>query len=178
MMIIQMNMENKLVYVLGNGNTINDFKPDGNITIGSNDIWNTIKTDAVVCVDNKRAFTPSRLEIIERCSPAKFYSHLDEWQSHHAFHKIHLHPARNCFEFKNDFIPYSNNSSSVACFIAWKFYGATEIKMFGVDFNNHPNFDEKKIAGVIENFKLLNNLLKSVGCTIKPHHHSALFGKI
>jgi hypothetical protein len=50
--------------------------------------------------------------------------------------------------------------------------------MFGVDFNNHPNFDDEKMKSMLRDFKLLNALLKKSGCQIIPHKQSVLFGKI
>lgn len=168
----------KTVNILGLGESISDFKPDGNITIGCNDIWKHQPTHAVVCIDRKKAFTPERLATIENSKPFQFFSHLDEWSNHPSFRKINLHPARGRFEWLNDFIPYSNNSPSVACSIAFKYFGATEIRLFGVDFKTHPNFHDEKIISTIKDFRLLNELLKKSGCKIVTHPKSILHGKI
>ena len=47
-----------IVNIIGLGATGADFKPDGNITIGVNDVWGC---DYTVCVDRPSAFTDSRL---------------------------------------------------------------------------------------------------------------------
>lgn len=171
-------MKKKIVNVLGLGPSIKEFRNDGNITIGCNDIWKHYPSHIIVCVDKKKAFIPERLATIENSKPVFFYSHLDEWKTHSAFEKIHLHPARGVFEWKNNWLPYSNNSASVACSIAFRYCNATEIRLFGVDFTNHPNFDDEKMSSMLRDFKLLNALLKKSGCEIIPHQQSVLFGKI
>lgn len=170
--------EKKVVDVLGLGPSIAAFRNVGNITIGCNDIWKYHPTHAVVCIDKKKAFSPERLSTIENSKPLFFFSHLDEWKTHSSFSKINLYPARSKFIWQDDFIPYSNNSASVACSIAFKLFNADEIRLFGVDFTNHPNFNDEKIQTVLRDFKMLNDLLKKSGCQIIPHHQSVLFGKI
>lgn len=165
--------------VLGLGETLNDYKGDGSNSIGCNNIWGKVKTQYVVCVDHKKAFTPDRLQTLVDCRPEKFFTHLDEWKDHPCFNRIHLHPARGLFEWRDHYIPYSNNSASVACAIAYRYFKATEIHLYGVDFTNHPKLSgTEMLASAIRDFKLLNALLIKVGCKIVTRPGSALHGQL
>lgn len=122
--------------VLGLGKTLNHFKGDYDITIGVNDIHSRVKTDYVVCIDYKHRFTDERKKAIESTSCKGFYSQLPDWQQVPNYKKIRL--VRKC-DLDGETFDYSNNSTYVACHLAYKM-GAKDITLFGVDFDNNHKF--------------------------------------
>lgn len=160
------------VHVIGLGETAKDFIPDGNLTIGVNDVYGCGRN---VCVDRPNVFSPERLETIKTLPVESFYSHLDDWSFMPTFKKIELKNINAHNDRWNEFIPSSNNSPFVACGVAYKYYGAKEIRLWGVDFNDHPNIKDEMRKQAVRDYALLN---KKLGGIIKPHTDSYLFGKI
>lgn len=167
-----------IVNVIGLGDTATEFKPDGNLTIGVNDVQ---CCDAKVCVDRISAFTQERFrKIINPYPKAGFFTQLHEWDLNQQKHvniillkAVHAHNNR-----WNEFIPSSNNSPFVACGVAYKFFGATEIRLYGVDFNDHQNINGAMREQSVKDFILLQKILNEKGCRIIPHEKSYLYGKI
>lgn len=162
----------KTVHVIGLGETAKDFKCDGNWTIGVNNVEGC---DYQVCVDRPSAFTPERLETIKSLDVASFYTHLDEWKFLDSFEKMNLKSITAHNDRWSEFIPSSNNSPFVACGIAYYFHDATEICLWGVDFNDHPNIKDEMREQAVRDYGLLNKRLNGI---IKPHPDSYLFGRI
>lgn len=160
------------VHVIGLGETAKDFIPDGNLTIGVNDVYGCGRN---VCVDRPNVFSPERLETIKSLPVESFYSQLDDWSFMPRFKKIELKNINAHNDRWNEFIPSSNNSPFVACGVAVKYYGAKEIRLWGVDFNDHPNIKDEMREQAVRDYALLN---KKLGGIIKPHTDSYLFGKI
>lgn len=131
----------KIIEVLGLGKTLSCYKKNDNITIGVNDIWKYHKTDYVVVVDPPRVFDQYRFQTIINSKPKKLFSNVEDWKSYNSyFEKINLAPVRHdlkTLDDKNN-IPYSNNSTFVACIMAYHL-GADIILMHGVDFIEHKN---------------------------------------
>lgn len=164
-----------VIHVIGLGETAKEFKPDGNITIGVNDVKDC---DYQVCVDRVGAFTSERLTTIKSLAPMGFFSQLEDWSNHPAYRYIQL---KNVSAFNNrwkEYVPSSNNSPFVACGVAFKYLGAKEIRLWGVDFNTHKNLNGKMRDASVEDYKLLNKLLSTKGCKIVPHAGSYLSGRI
>lgn len=163
------------VDVLGLGESIEQFKPSSNITIGVNDIWKHFPVDYLVLVDRPNRFNTERLNQIIDSTPMKFYSHIDEWKDLVPnFNKINLAGPRGKIDnIESDDICYSNNSTFVAVVIAYKL-GAKEINIFGADFNNHPNFNNRSIEVAINDFKGLFDYLKLKGIKINISKGSRL----
>lgn len=168
-----------IVHVIGLGETAKEFKTDGNIRIGVNDVdW----CDYQVCVDKPKAFNGYRLNTIvgiivsDKCKG--FYSHLEEWNICEAFKKIELKAIHAHNNRWNEFIPSSNNSPFVACGVAYKYFNATEIRLWGVDFNDHPNINGDMREQAVKDFQELQKILNKKGCVIVPHPGSYLYGKI
>ena len=156
--------------VLGLGESIKEFTPKGNITIGVNDVAKHFSTDYLVVVDKPEKFTKERLQTIvdHRCT---MYTHLKEWLPYRKVKIIELSFGRgNLNDIETERFCYSNNSTFVAVVLAYKL-GATKINIFGADFNNHPNLDTKT---VLIDFKKLFDYLKSKGITINVTKSSAL----
>jgi hypothetical protein len=142
--------------VLGLGESIKEFTPKGNITIGVNDVAKHFVTDKLVVVDKPEKFTKERLQTIvdHRCI---MYTHLKEWLPYRKVKLIDLAFGRgNLNDIESERFCYSNNSTFVAVVLAYKL-GATKINIFGADFNNHPNLDTKT---VLIDFKKLFDYLK------------------
>lgn len=168
-----------IIHIIGLGPTAQHFKPDGNITIGVNDEF---FCDYQVCVDRPKAFNGYRLNTIigiilsDRCKA--FYSHLEEWNICENFRKIELKAVHAHNDRWNEFIPSSNNSPFVACGVAYKYFNATEIILWGCDFLNHQHLNGEMREQTVRDFKLLQGILNKKGCVIKPHPNSYLYGKI
>lgn len=149
--------------VLGLGESLKDYKKDGCITIGVNDIHSRIKTDYVVCVDVQKAFNGKRLKTIQNTKCKGFYSQCDEWKNIPNFNKIEFNRGRGLIDgLDSHKFCYSNNSTYVAVILAYKL-GATEIVIWGADFVTHPNFKGNSFDRVIEDFRKLNAELKRKG---------------
>jgi hypothetical protein len=155
------------ISVLGLGPSLELFKPDG-ISIGVNDIWSRIQTDYVVCLDKKERFTPERLSIIETSKPVKFYSQVDDWSHRSDFELIELQPYFPNYEcqLNTKQLPKSLCSPFVACVIAYKYLGASEIHVFGVDLVNHPYLDKKSCERIKIHFKNLKIALRMRKCEL------------
>jgi len=162
----------KTVHIIGLGNTAKQFKPDGNTTIGVNDVKGC---DYQVCVDRPQVFTLRRYTDICNLKPKAFFTHLDEWKEQKGFIRINLKNINAHNGRWKDFIPSSNNSPFVACGVAFHLLGANEIKLWGVDFNDHPNIKEELREQAIKDYALLNRKLNGM---IKAHPDSYLFGRI
>ena len=164
-----------IINVLGLGESLKDFKQDGSITIGVNDIWKYHKTHYIVCVDRINAFSVERFKTIHHSKPIKFLSHLEEWQPlMPTFELIKLNSGRgNIKEIESENYCYSNNSPYVAVVLAYKL-GATTINIYGVDFNTHKNFKDNMLLAAIKDFKVLFDYLKSKGIKINVTKSSKL----
>jgi len=124
-----------IISVLGLGESVNEFINNGSTTIGVNDIWKHHKADYVVCVDRINAFTVNRLSTILKSKPKKFLTHLEEWKRiMPTFELIELSKGRGNLNDIDNTFAYSNNSVFVAVVLAYKL-GATEINIYGADFN-------------------------------------------
>lgn len=161
------------VSVIGLGETAKDFKPDGSITIGVNDVLNC---DYQVCIDRMNAFSEERLQRIFSLHPLKFFSSINDWSAHPTFKKIEL---KNIGAFNNrwgEFIPSSNNSPFVACGIAHKFFSAREVYLYGVDFYTHPVLaGDSFFKTAVNDFRQLQHI---TGMKIIPAAGSRLYGKL
>lgn len=168
-----------IVNVIGLGATAQEFKPDGNITIGVNDVQGC---DYQVIVDRQKAFSGERFERIlnhvlsDKCK--KLFSQLDEWFLFDDFELLQLKAVHAHNNRWNEFIPSSNNSPFVACGVAYKYFGATEIRLWGVDMLDHPHLNGAMREQSVKDFQLLQKILNEKGCRIIPHEKSYLFGKI
>ena len=160
------------IHVIGLGATANDFKPDGNLTIGVNDVKGCVHQ---VCVDRPSVFSKERLETIRDLDVKCFFSQLEDWNFIDELHMIQLKNIQAHNGRWNEFIPSSNNSPFVACGIAYHVFKATEIRLWGVDLNNHPNIKDELRDQAVKDYSLLN---RKLGGIINPHPESYLCGKI
>jgi hypothetical protein len=151
------------IEVLGLGESLSEYKPNGNVTIGVNDIHSRIKTNYVVCVDNFEAFSKERLNTILNTKCCGFYTQLPCWKSVENYTEIKLHRLA---EMDSELFRYSNNSPFVACVLAYKL-GATKIIIWGVDMNTHHALSKSNSfeRAVKDYIKLKEDLFKR-GCEL------------
>jgi hypothetical protein len=165
------------IAVLGMGPSLDLFNSrDYDLTIGVNDIWSKVHADYIVCLDMPRRFTPERLNAIELSRPIKFYSQLDYWSKRQDFEKIELLPYYPNYICQLDTpqLPKSFCSPFVAAIIAYKFHGADEIHLFGVDMDNHPNLKGQTLEKIKLHFYNLKIALRSKGCKLVVHGNGIL----
>lgn len=159
------------IAVCGLGPSLEKYNPGFDLTIGVNDIWRTVKTDIIVCLDNPSVFTPDRLKVIKECTPQAFYSQMVVWDTRSDFVKINLtddYPNNIC---NLDLPKYYKSYCSpfVAVQIAWRVYFADEIHLFGVDLVNHPHLTGELCKKIITHFKNLKTALTQKGCNLIIH---------
>lgn len=146
------------IHVIGLGQSLNEtIKHINGTTIGVNDVYSRLKTDYVVCVDKPQRFNPERLKTITECNPKIFYSNCIEWNFKKEFQKLNIAQVRSNLTTLDDVlnVPYSNNSTFVACIMAYHL-GAKEIIMHGVDFKNHAQLsDSETLLKALSDFKNL-----------------------
>lgn len=151
-----------IIHILGLGESLKHYKPDGNITIGVNDIHKKHKTDYVVCVDHLTAFNKERLETILKTKCKGFYSQIVDWGLVVPnFKIIEFNRGRGILdELDSDRFCYSNNSPFVACILAYKL-GAKKIILHGVDFIDHPHINGNSKEKALLDYKNLNKAFLS-----------------
>ena len=159
------------IAVLGLSPSLNLFTPDYDYSIGVNDIWRHVKTNAVVCLDHRKAFNYDRMSIIDTCTPEIFYTQIINYDTRPDFQLIKLtrgFPDTFC----NLDIPEINKSLCspfVACGIAYKYHNAKEIHVFGVDLLSHPSLDLKMRERIKVHFINLKFALLQKGCELIIH---------
>ena len=156
-----------VIAIIGLGPSKDLFKPEGfDKTIGVNDIWRFYKTDVIVCLDREKAFTSERLKVINESKPEAFYSQVVNWDTRPEFIKINIspgYPEKICILDRN-LMAKSYCSPFVACQIAFWFYGATEIHLYGIDMTNHPHLNGTLCGKIKTHFKNLAIALEEKGC--------------
>lgn len=163
------------IAVLGLGPSLPLFLKDlgqYDLTIGVNDIYKSVHTDYVVCLDYPKKFSPERLKIIMDCWPKGFYSQLPNYSGLPNFVKIELqktYPDKGC-DLKIDPLPKSFCSPFVAVAIAVKYLKATEVHIYGVDFIDHPKLKNLEVLKKMKvHFFNLKVSLQQRGCTMEFH---------
>jgi hypothetical protein len=165
------------VAVLGLGSSLAEFQPEEfELSIGVNDIWRKVKTDVVVCLNHPKEFTFERLAIINNCTPRAFYSQMVVWDTRPDFRKINFIPGYpdnfvnlDLFTFhKSYFSPF------VSIQIAYKYYFADEIHLFGCDMTNHPVLHGDLIDDIKKHFINLKSALAAKNCLLTVHGNGIL----
>lgn len=154
------------------GPSLSLFNPaDFEFSIGVNDIWRYVKTDAVVCINGRSDFTPERLQVIDECEPSVFYSQIVNWDIKKGFQQIYLlsgYPDK-FVQFDTKEFHKSFCSPFVAVQIAFKYYHAKEIHLFGIDLINHPHLDHDLCGKIHLHFKNLKTAFDEKGCVLVIH---------
>ena len=167
------------IAILGLGQSLNLFDPEGyDTTIGVNDIWRHYKSNYVVCLDHPNVFLKwqDRLKVINECRPKKFYSQIVRWDTHPAFQQITLYPGypEKHIDISQPHFYKSFCSPFVAVQIAYKYFDATEIDIYGVDLVNHPNLDRVLCSKIKIHFTHLFNALRQKDVKINVFGHGIL----
>ena len=164
------------VAVIGLGESASAFT-GGCFSIGVNDVQGT---DAVVCVDRINAFDETRRQKIISGTAPVFFSQLSEWNFKKGFRKLDLMNVNAIRTINDHATPCSNNSTFVACAVAFQYYRASEIILYGADFNTHKVLaDDKKFATTLKDFQLLQKMLrKNNSQIIVGSKISRLYGKL
>lgn len=154
------------IHVLGLGESLATYKPDGNTTIGVNDIFKFHPVDYLVLADRPHRFSDVRLECICSSTPKKFFvisALCEDWEPFIKTSPLHTCEYRGPSLIDNpDRICYSNNSAFLSVCVAHKMK-ATTIIMHGVDFNTHPNFKDATLKIALKDFKELREALNKRG---------------
>jgi hypothetical protein len=157
------------IAILGLGSSIKEFDPkEFELSIGVNDIWKYHKTDAVVCLNKPKEFTQDRLKIINESTPKVFYSQMVIWDVRPDFVKIDIlpgYPDRIC-SLDGPGFNKSYCSPFIAVQIAFKYYFATEIHLFGVDLIDHPFLDRTLCGKIKIHFQNLKIALLAKNCEL------------
>lgn len=151
------------VTVLGLGQSLELFNPESyDFTIGVNDIYRKVKTDVVVCLNRTRDFPAERLKWITDCNPKAFFSQIVSWDVKQGFVKIDFEPGYpdRYIDVTRKRLWKSYFSPFVAVQIAYKYYDATEIHIFGVDMTNHPLLNGELCRKIKTHFSLLRKDLE------------------
>jgi hypothetical protein len=162
---------------LGLGQSLSLFDPsEFELSVGVNDIWKYHPAEAVVCLDKRQAFTHDRLKIIDECKPKAFYSHMVIYDTRPDFVKINLapgYPEANC-NIDTPYLQKSFCSPFVAVQIAWKYYFADEVHLFGVDLVDHPHLKGDMCQKIKVHFQNLKNALRLKNCQLIIHGDGVL----
>jgi hypothetical protein len=165
------------IAVLGLGHSLSlfnneyDLKYTFDYTIGVNDIWRSVETQAVVCLDHRRVFNADRLIFIDNCKPEIFYSQIVNYDTRPDFKLIKLFPyfPDSTCNLDSECINKSLCSPFVACGVAYKYHNAKEIHVFGVDLIGHPHLDAGMCQKIKLHFRNLKIALQSKGCDLIIH---------
>jgi len=99
---------------------------------------------------------------------------LEEWKRiMPTFELIELSKGRGNLNDIDNTFAYSNNSVFVAVVLAYKL-GATEINIYGADFNTHAAFNGNMLLATLDDFKKLFDFLKEKGIKITVSKGSKL----
>jgi hypothetical protein len=165
------------ITVLGLGPSIHEFNPvEFELSVGVNDIWKFIKSDVIVCLDNPSIFTPERLKIINESKPEAFYSQMVAWDERPDFKKINILPSYPDTYLNLDANEFYKSYCSpfVAVQVGYKYYGATEIHLYGVDLLNHPHLNEVYCTKIKKHFVVLKSALETKGVELIVHGNGIL----
>lgn len=160
------------VAVLGLGQSLSLFTPEGfDLTIGVNDIYRKIKTDVVVCLNRASDFNAERLRWITDCNPKAFFSQIVSWDTKPVFRKIDFEPGYpdRYIDITRKRLWKSYFSPFVAVQIAYKYYDATEIHLYGIDMTNHPHLNGDLCRKIKIHFSLLRKDLERHDVKVVVH---------
>lgn len=153
------------VHVCGLGPSLKNFKPDGNFSIGCNDIFRTVETDFLIVVSR---LPIARADIVRASRPKVLLSSMSIWQRHPCYEPL---PAMMRWRDnkRNDInmgLYYSNNTPFIACSYAYKYLQAKEIVLWGVDFLDHPYLKDDALLKTWTDFKQLEKELSENNCRL------------
>lgn len=154
------------INILGLGETLNQYKPNGGITIGVNDICTFVDVDILVLQDKPHAFSFERYENIINILPTQIFTNQKEWQEAFNYRLVKL---------IHEEIKPGYDSTYLAIKIAAVYYKPTQINLYGVDFTNHPQHSTI-LPKIIEKYTALAQALADLNIKLCCTRQSALFG--
>lgn len=164
-----------IVDVLGLGESLVEYRPSGNITVGVNDIFRFHPVDYLVLVDPPERFMsePNRYRAILEAAPKQFLCNR-HWPVPN-FKLITLASPRGSLQgLDSDKYCYSSNSPYVACIHAYKL-GAKVIRLYGADFKTHTGLSNPSaLKDVLKHFKALGDVLSARGVRLMVTKASVL----
>src|SRR5215510_3552004 len=142
----------KTIYVCGLGPSIGVFKPNHEISIGVNDICRHFTPQYLVCVNSHTCFTPERWNWIKHALSAYVFTdrNLNVFNLNVVKFNLGCYAGVEWTDY--DSLPYTDNSPYLALALA-VFMGAKRVGLIGVDFVNHPNFDQQRMNDVQLQYK-------------------------
>ena len=161
-------MEKKIVNILGLGQSLKEYKPNGGITIGVNDITTFVDIDYLVIQDKPHAFSFNRYQQIIDNPPKKYvFSYQTEWQQDFAKedNNIFLHLPQK--------ITTGLDSTYLAVKIARIYFNASQINLYGVDFTNHPQHS-KILPKILKQYEQIAEVLSDLNIKLCCTNTSAL----
>lgn len=115
--------------------------------------------------------------MINNCKPKAFYSQIVNWDTRPDFVKIDIIPGYPADRFVDlDVRGYYKSYCSpfVAVQIAYKYYFAEEIHLFGVDMTNHPQLNGEICSKIKIHFRNLKSALLDKNCPLIIHGEGIL----
>ncbi len=140
----------KTIEVLGLGPSLKHYRPNGNETIGVNDIFREHRVDSLLVLDLPENFTPERFHVIVNSTPGRFYTSSDAYETMPGFTKVY--PASRGGDpryLDSELLPIHVDSTYSAVCLAYKL-GAEMIIMHGVDLKDHPKLKTFWNQGIIQ----------------------------
>jgi len=122
--------------ILGLGPSLKDYKPNGRITFGVNDIFRFYPVDHLIVQNYPRQFDAERLEVINNSRPKVLHTSLKDWDNHPCYREMDMLGPRGGLDFDSTSIAYSFFSPFCAMDMAVKM-GAKNITVYGVDLIGH-----------------------------------------
>src|SRR5690348_12790496 len=118
------------------------------LSIGVNDVLKFgAHPDWLLCINGMNKFTDERRQTIMNTRPRKFFTHNTGWLNHFSMfcevEKIAMHSWRGYV--KKGRLYSSLTSPIVAMCLAFN-AGSKDMIIWGVDFENHPNFPKDSYA--------------------------------
>lgn len=163
--------KNGSIDILGLGESLKDYKPTGNLTIGVNDIGAYYPADIVICVDPLYRFKGERKKTLCHYKPKEFWSHQTCHKQFHPEYKMYNigkgRASLRDIENKNTVI-MGITSVYAACTLAYNVYKAKEINVYGCDLINHDAMKDK-LPQLKRHFSELFDYFKFKGVTVNVY---------
>lgn len=152
-------------HVLGLGESVHSFLPDGNPTLGCNDIYRYFETDYLFVVSS---LPPARANFVENARPKKLFSSMTRWSAHPKYEYIGTKMSvwrQNRPNKLGEIIYYSNNTPFIMA--SWAFnQGYRKIVLWGCDFTDHPMLNGDELIRTYVDFKQLQKAFKENGASM------------
>lgn len=166
------------IAILGLGSSLSEYdQKEFDFSIGVNDIWRVVKSNAVVCLNPQKQFSQERLKYVLECTPEAFYSQIVSYDTHPGFRKIDILPGYDADRYVDlDRIGYYKSYCSpfIAAQIAYKEYHTKVIHLFGCDMIAHPHLNGELCGKIRTHFINLKIALTLKGCELVVHGEGIL----